>query len=79
MKWRDADIDPFHVCGNAAKLEYRTIRLFYRSANFLCFVLQFGCIPTDVKGVYYAMDKMRNRGKPYHRHSISSFTKAVSH
>ena len=28
-------IDPSHVCGNAAKLEYRTIRLFYRSKNFL--------------------------------------------
>ena len=45
-------IDPLHVCGNAANLEYRTIRLFYRSENFFCFVLQFGCIPTDVKGVY---------------------------
>ena len=45
-------IDPFHVCGNAAKLEYRTIRFFYRSENSLCFVFQFGCIRTDVKGVY---------------------------
>ena len=45
-------IDPFHVCGNAANLEYRTIRLFYRSENFVCFVLQSGCIPTAVKGVY---------------------------
>ena len=26
-----AVIDPLHVCGNAANLEYRTIRFFYRS------------------------------------------------
>ena len=45
-------IDLLHVWGNAAKLEYRTIRLFYRSDNFFCFVLQIGCIPTDVQGVY---------------------------
>ena len=30
-------IDPFHVCGNAAKLEYRTIRLFYRRRKFPLF------------------------------------------
>ena len=40
-----------HVCENAANLEYRT-RFFYRSENFFCFVLQIGCIPTDVQGVY---------------------------
>ena len=35
-------IDPLHVCGNEANLEYRTIRIFYRSKNFFCFVLQIG-------------------------------------
>ena len=44
-------IDPLHICGNAANLEYRTIRFFYRSENFFCFVLQIGCIPTDMQGV----------------------------
>ena len=39
-------------CGNAANLEYRTIRFVYRRENFFCFVLQIGCIPTDVQGVY---------------------------
>ena len=34
-------------------LEYRTIRFFYRSENLFCFVLQIGCIPTDVQGVYW--------------------------
>ena len=46
------DTDPLHVHGNAANLEDRTIRFFYRSENFFCFVLQIGCIPTDVQGVY---------------------------
>ena len=40
---------PLPVCGNVANLEYRTIRFFYRSDNFFCFVLQIGCIPTDCK------------------------------
>ena len=31
-------IDPFHVCGNAAKLEYRTIRFFFTEAK-ISFVL----------------------------------------
>ena len=44
-------VDPLHVCGNAVNLEYRTIRFFYRSEMFFCFVLQIGCIPTDVQGV----------------------------
>ena len=47
------EIDPLHVCGNAANLEDKT-RFFYRSENFFCFVLQIGCIPTDVQGVYFA-------------------------
>ena len=41
--------DPLHVCGNAANLEDKTKQIFafnYRS------VLQIGCIPTDVQGVY---------------------------
>ena len=38
-------IDPLHVGGNATNLEYR-------SKNFFWFVLQIGCIPTDVHGVY---------------------------
>ena len=42
-------IDPLHVCGNAANLEYKT-RFFYRSENFFCFVLQIGCIPMMCKG-----------------------------
>ena len=45
-------IDPLHVCGNAVNLEYRTIRFLYRSDNFFCFVLQIGCIPSDVQGGY---------------------------
>ena len=45
-------IDPLHVCGNAANLEDRTIRFFYRRENFFYFVLQIGCIPTNVQGVY---------------------------
>ena len=46
------DVDPLRVCGNAANLEYRTIRCFSRNENFFSFVLQIGCILTDVKGVY---------------------------
>ena len=38
-------IDPLRIGGNAANLEYR-------SKNFFWFVLQIGCIPTDVHGVY---------------------------
>ena len=48
----ERNTDPFHVCGNAVNLEYRTIRLFYRIEHLFCFVLQIGCIPTDVRGVY---------------------------
>ena len=56
-------IDPFHVSGNAANLEYRTIRFFYKSENFFCFVLQIGCIPTVVEGVYglLSLDQSRNK------------------
>ena len=43
------DTDPLHVRGNAANLEGRTIRFFYRSENFFCFVLQIGCIPMMCK------------------------------
>ena len=43
-------IDPLHVCGNAANLEYRTIRLFYRSENLFCFVLSLAAFPQTCKG-----------------------------
>ena len=46
--------------GKAVNLEYRTIRLFYRSENVLCFVLRFGCIPRDVKGVYCLIGQVEN-------------------
>ena len=45
-------IDPFHVCGNAAKLEDKTNDIFASVKKSYCSVLQIGCIPTDVKGVY---------------------------
>ena len=45
-------IDPFHVCGNAAKLEDKTKEIFASVKQSYCSVLQFGCIPIDVKGVY---------------------------
>ena len=45
-------IDPFHVCGNAANLEDKTKEIFASVKQSYCSVLQIGCIPTDVKGVY---------------------------
>ena len=45
-------IDPFHICGNAAKLEDKTKEMFTSVKQSYCSVLQFDCIPTDVKGVY---------------------------
>ena len=45
-------IDPFHVCGNAAKLEDKTKENFASVKQSYCSVLQIGSIPTDVKGVY---------------------------
>ena len=45
-------IDPFHVCGNAANLEYKTKWIFASVKQSYCPVLQIGCIPTDVQGVY---------------------------
>ena len=45
-------IDPLHVCGNAAKLEDKTKEIFASVKQSYCSVLQIGCIPTDVKGVY---------------------------
>ena len=45
-------IDPFHICGNAAKLEDKTKEIFASVKQSYCSVLQIGCIPTDVKGVY---------------------------
>ena len=54
-------LDPLHVSGNAANLKYRAIRFFYRSENFFCFVLQIGCIPTDVQGVYTLHYKNKNK------------------
>ena len=27
--------------------------IFYRNENFFCFLLQIGCIPTDLQGVYW--------------------------
>ena len=44
-------IDPLYICSNAANLDTEQY-FFYRSENFFCIVLQIGCIPTDVKGVY---------------------------
>ena len=38
-------IDPFHVCGNAAKLEDKTKEIFASVKQSYCSVLQFGCIP----------------------------------
>ena len=49
---RDVLINPFHVCGNAAKLEDKTKEIFASVKQSYCSVLQIGCIPTDVKGVY---------------------------
>ena len=43
-------IDPLHVCGNAAKLEDKTKEMFASVKQSYCSVLQFGSIPTDVKG-----------------------------
>ena len=48
-------IDPFHVCGNAAKLENKTKEIFASAKQSYFSVLQIGCIPTDVKGVYCGM------------------------
>ena len=46
-------INPFHICGNAAKLEDKTKGIFASVKQSYCSVqLQIGCIPTDVKGVY---------------------------
>ena len=45
-------IDPFHVCRNAAKLEDKTKEIFASVKQSYCSVLQIGCIPTDVQGVY---------------------------
>ena len=45
-------IDPVHVCGNAANLEYKTKWIFASVKQSYCPVLQIGCIPTDVQGVY---------------------------
>ena len=45
-------IDPFHVCENAAKLEDKTKEICASVKTAYCSVLQFGCIPTEVKGVY---------------------------
>ena len=49
---RALHIDPFHVCGNAAKLEDKTKEMLASVKQSYCSVLQFDCIPTDVKGVY---------------------------
>ena len=51
---------PLSRLWGCSNLEYRTIRLFYRSENFLCFVLQFGYIPTDVNGVYWVCCKNKS-------------------
>ena len=50
-------IDPFHVCGNAAKLEDKTKEILASVKQSYCSVLQFGCIPTDVKWVYVCTDR----------------------
>ena len=44
--------DPLHVCGNAANLEDKTKEIFASVKNSYCSVLQIGCIPTDMQGVY---------------------------
>ena len=44
-------LDPLHVCGNAANLEDKTKEIF-ASVKKSCSVLQIGCIPTDLQGVY---------------------------
>ena len=45
-------IDPLHVCGDAANLEDKTKEIFASVKQSYCSVLQIGCIPTDVQGVY---------------------------
>ena len=51
------DIDPLHVCGNAANLEYKTKEMFASVKKYLGSILQIGCIPTDVQGVYFPNSK----------------------
>ena len=48
----ETGIDPLHTCGNAANLEDKTKEIFASVKNYYCSVLQIGCIPTDVQGVY---------------------------
>ena len=49
---QDSAIEPLHVCENAANLEDKTKEIFTAVKIFYCSVLQIGCIPTDVQGVY---------------------------
>ena len=58
-------IDPFHVCGNAAKLEDKTKEIFASVKQSYCSVLQIGCIPTDVKGVYITFSHLRTESVSY--------------
>ena len=64
-------IDPLHICGNAANLEYRTI---IKSENLFCFVLQIGCIPTDVQGVCRTKNKKEKEKRKKERKKGSSIT-----
>ena len=45
-------IDPLHVRGNAANLEDKTKEIFASVKKSYCSVLQIGCIPADVQGIY---------------------------
>ena len=54
----DTVIDPLHVCGNAANLEDKTKEIFASVKKSYCSVLQIGCIPTDMQGVYRTTDSL---------------------
>ena len=45
-------IDPLHRCGNAVNLEDKTKQIVASVKKSYCSVLQIGCIPTEVQGVY---------------------------
>ena len=60
-EFKKISIDPFHVCGNAAKLEDKTKEIFASVKQSYCSVLQIGCIPTDVKGVYKSFNRSWSR------------------
>ena len=64
------NINPLHVCENAANLEGKTKQIFASIRKCYCSVLQIGCIPTDGARGRSILDFNNILQSPYQRQSV---------